>query len=44
MVELFVELEDVFETLIANGLKAQIYLEYMAVDEHNRLKVWLKPD
>lgn len=44
LVGLFVELENVFECLVGRGIRAQLYIEYMAVDEANSLKVWLKPD
>lgn len=44
LVGLFVELENVFDCLIERGLKAQLYMEFMGVDEGNSLKVWIKPD
>jgi hypothetical protein len=41
---IFIELEIVFDALIKAMLKATISIDFIAIDEMNRLKVWVKPE
>ena len=41
---IFIELEIVFDSLIKAMIKATISIDFIAIDDMNRLKVWVKPE